>query len=68
MYHTDHHNLNDHKGNKKQKMHLQERPLLVPRIRFVIKTVICNNVRQRKDAGSQVQGREDAQSLIPEGL
>lgn len=46
MYHAEYHNLNDHKGNKKQKMHLQERLLLAPRRRFVIKTVVCNYVSQ----------------------
>ena len=63
MYHTEYHNLNDHKGNKKQKMHVQERPLLVLRRRLVIKTIIYNYVSRRKDAGSQIQVREDAQSV-----
>lgn len=65
MYHTEYHNINDCKGNQKQKMHLQERLLLVLRRRFLMKTVICNYVSQRRDSGSQMQVREDAQSLIP---
>lgn len=54
------HNIEDLKGNKKQKVHLQERPLLVPGRKFGIKAVIWTNVSGRKEAGSQTQLREDA--------
>ena len=37
--------------------------LLVLRRRLVIKTIIYNYVSRRKDAGSQIQVREDAQSV-----